>query len=123
MTSHSCAGGVPLCGRRGGALLLAAGANKDGVISGNCPEVCYPIDYALLWYTGALQYYRISGDIALLRQLRPAADKCMGFLRQPANTSAQGLKVPAGCSMVALPAPRCDEGGCALRRRGATAIE
>ena len=46
-------------------------------------QVCYPLDYALVWYNGLLDHYRATGDT--LTALLPAAQKCMAFLLKPEN--------------------------------------
>lgn len=72
-------------------LQSAQSADKNGVISGNCPEVTYPVDYALIWFEGAQRYHRATGDTSLLSQLFPAAVKCMDFFLSPACRGGQGF--------------------------------
>ena len=61
--------------------LLQSSQSRDhnGVMSGNCPEVTYPVDYALIWFEGAVGYWRASGDFDLMKQLLPLATACMDF--------------------------------------------
>jgi len=64
----------------------------NGVISGNCPDVTYPIDYALIWFEGATRYYRATGDKNLLSDLFPAAQKCMDYFLSASCYGSKGFE-------------------------------
>jgi hypothetical protein len=82
-------------------LQSSQSANGEGVISGNCPNNTYPVDYALLWFEGAWRYLTATGDLATLSTLLPRATKCMDFFLGPTNWDPTcGFAVPAGCSPV-----------------------
>ncbi len=77
----------------------ADGVDKNGMISGNVPENTYPLDYVFIWFTGALAYYKATGDKPLLQQLLPRAKRCLDYI--VSKTAATGLKTSdTGCGQV-----------------------
>ena len=77
----------------------ADGVDKNGMISGNCPENTYPLDYVFIWFSGAIAYYKATGDKPLLQLLFPRAQRCLDFI--VGKTTAAGLKTSeTGCGQV-----------------------
>eukprot|EP00937_MAST-01D_sp_MAST-1D-sp2_P007610 g7610.t1 len=77
-------------------LQASEAADAHGVVSGNCPEVTYPADYALLWFEGAQRYFEATGDAATLRTLLPRATRCMDFFLSAGNYDPAAGFAPAG---------------------------
>ena len=75
------------------------GVNANGMISGNCPENTYPLDYVFIWFTGAISYFKVTGDKPLLQLLFSRAKRCLDYIVE--KTTAAGLKTSAtGCGQV-----------------------
>lgn len=92
----------------------ADGVDKNGMISGNCPENTYPLDYVCIWFTGAVAYYEATGDKPLMVLLFPRAKRAMDFM--VSKTTAAGLATKGtGCGQVVdwgyQPPPACTAGG------------
>lgn len=92
----------------------AEGVDKNGMISGNCPENTYPLDYVFIWFTGATNYYKATGDKPLLHQLFPRARRCLDYI--VSKTTVTGLKTSdTGCGQVVdwgyRPPPATTAGG------------
>lgn len=90
------------------------GVDKNGMISGNCPENTYPLDYVCIWFTGAVAYYEATGDKPLMSLLFPRAKRAMDFM--VSKTTVAGLATKdTGCGQVVdwgyQPPPACTTGG------------
>ena len=90
------------------------GVDKNGMISGNCPENTYPLDYVFIWFQGAMAYFQATGDKPLLSLLYPRATRCMDYLIS--KTKANGLATKdTGCGQVVdwgyQPPPATTAGG------------
>ncbi len=61
--------------------------NEDGVVAGLYPgQQVYVSSYSLMWISGCLRYYHLTGDLSLLKECYAAAQETMqGFLGKMTN--------------------------------------
>jgi hypothetical protein len=88
---------VRLIGR--GLRQSAQCALPDGMVAGLCPgNIANVASFALQWVSGCLNYWRITGDKALLTDLYEAARKNLAYMQS--CTTADGLTDKAGWAFI-----------------------
>ena len=86
-----------LCRR--GLIQSAQCARQDGLVSGMCPgQDIFLSTYAAQWVTACVHYWEITGDLALLQKLLPAAELNLDAFDK--QCSPEGLKDSLGWAFV-----------------------